>query len=546
MSIVKKVFGITLSLFVIALLIQLFFQVFLLDEMYGFFKRIEIEQLMDEFVKEQNHLDERTLDYYENEDLPVLVVKDLEIENSRFIEMMNYIVLEEAGIEYKVLIGDRVDERGVLDPSFGDLELNETTSISGMKLKGTNIIIMDANIASPMFDALISISGTVIEHHFIERENVLDYQAEKLLREVSNILLEGGLEEGSFNFIEVESGLTIHIVIRSYEEAYAVGLYTIEDFSNTFEVLNNFYIYLFIFQVILLIAVTFVYTKWFTKPLVSLNEEAKRISRLDFSQNSCIKTGDELEELSNSLGMISESMSENIEMLKSEAKVKSENEERMRSLLANLSHEFKTPLGIMSGFLEMLEVSDDNKIYYINTISEEIERLNLLTKETLLLCESESQTDLSLEIMTTDQILVLDKFEIQAREKGLKWYEDIENHEVHGHLRKLQIVLYNLMSNAIKYSDVNETIKIVTKDQGEYVRIQVENTGLTLNDDEMEHIWDMYYRRSSSRGKSTSGNGLGLSIVKGILEAHKCQYGVYNGDNSLIFYFDLKKAEMDT
>ena len=542
MSIVKKVFGITLSLFVFALLIQLFFQIFLLDEMYGFFKRIEIEQLMDEFVQETNQLDERTFDYYDNEDLPVLVIKDLEILNNGFFEMMNYIVLEEAGIEYKVLIGDRVDERGLLDPSFNELDIHRTTTISGMKLKGSNTIIMDANIGGPMFDALISINGTVKEHHFIERDNVLDYQAEKLLREVSNILLEGDLEKGSFNFIEVESGLDIHIVIQSYKDAYAVGLYTIEDFSKTFEVLNHFYIYLFLFQVILLIAITFVYTKWFTKPLVSLNEEAKRISRLDFSQNSCIKTGDELEELSTSLGLISESMSENIAMLRLEAKLKSDNEERMRSLLANLSHEFKTPLGIMSGFLEMLEVSDENKTYYIDTISEEIERLNLLTKETLLLCESESQTDLSLEIMTTDQMLVLDKFEIQALDKGLKWFENIESYEVYGHLRKLQIVIYNLMSNAIKYSDENEMIKVVTKDQGEYVRIQVENTGVTLGSDEIEHIWDMYYRRASSRGKSSTGNGLGLSIVKGILEAHRCEYGVYNGHNSLIFYFDLRKV----
>lgn len=548
-SIVKKVFLSIMTIMLLTLGIQLIFQMFFATDVYIFFRQAEVkdelELVIDDYGKDYDLM---TKDLYESTYMPMLVIdKDGNLYNETFFEQLNYLTLETKEGSYKVVVGDRVNEAGILEDGNHYLIEGNHVNFTGALLKNSNVLFLDANISNPLFEAFKSVEGEISSTHYIvKEEGVLNYQAEKLIREVGYLLRDNELQEDDIEFIETETGLIINMFVRQVEDYYIVALYTIEDLSNTISVLNRFNWYFFVFQVIMLIGVSFVYTRWFTRPLQRLNDEAKLIANLDFDHKSEVKSGDELEELSNSLNSIAENMKDNIELLKADAKEKSESEAKMRELLANLSHEFKTPLGIMSGFMEMLEVDEENKEYYIKTIQDEIDKLNGLTKETLLLCESENYHErLSLNQINLEELCNVSKFTKRMDESEMSLLLDVLDVQVLCDEKKIQTVMDNLMSNAIKYSNRGASISIYTGEDttsDNNIRIHVKNTGVTIPEDEIDKIWSKYYRVEKSRNKDFGGNGIGLAITKNILDAHESTYGVYNEEDAVVFFFELNKA----
>lgn len=546
-SIVKKVFFSIMIILVVTLGLQLIFQMFFAADVYLFFKQIEVERAFEQAIEDNGHnYDLMTNELHDSSNMPMLVLDEKQvIVNENFFDQLSYVVIETKQGSYKVMLGERVNELGELGDGYHHLHIGNEVSFVGALLKENNVIILDANVSNPLFESLVTVEGEIVDTHFIEKEaGVLSYQPGKLIRETGFLIQEGELHANNIEFVESETGLIINLIIRKIDNHYGVTLYTIDDLSNTFSVLNNFYIYFFIFQVVLLIGVSAVYTRWFTNPLQVLNKEAKAIANLDFEQKSHIETGDELEELSESLNSIADNMESNIERLKADAKEKAESETKMRELLANLSHEFKTPLGIMSGFLEMLESDNENKEYYIDTINGEINKLNELTKETLLLCESENYGSfITNKIVNLETLCDVSKFLKQIEDKSQILVTDVPNINVFCDANKIKTVIDNFMSNAIKYSDDGEAISLYVEDVGDSkVRIHVKNTGVTINEDEMDKIWSKYYRLEKSRNKDFGGNGIGLAITKNILDGHHSLYGAYNEKNSVVFYFELKKA----
>lgn len=543
-KIVRKVFITIFGILMITLLIQLVFQVYIIDDVYRFFKRIELVDAFDRYIHDYEDVNRLTDEFYETYHAPVIVLNQShEIINDQFIEQFNYLTLENDSGTYRVLIGNRVDERGKLSFGYDHLVVGNEASFTGSHLINKDVVVLDMGQINPLFEEVITVKGTIVEtHYFPKQDGVFSYQSRKLLGETGQIIYDNELGRSTTDFLEGSTGLRINVIVREKNDLYYLTLYTTEDLSRTFTVLNNFYIFLFVFQVLLLMGVSFVYTRWFTKPLTTLNDEAKRIADLDFSFNSDIRTGDELEELSNSLNSISKSMSSNMEKLKLDAKEMADNEKRMRELLVNLSHEYKTPLGIISGFLEMMEADEEKKEYYLGTIHEEIDKLNNLTKETLLLCESESYTELKdLTTYSTVEICDVTKFANEIKEKKIHLEINVETMDVMCDKHKIQIVMDNFMSNAIKYTDEGENIIIATEEKDEDVIISVKNTGVHFNEEDMINVWDKYYRIEKSRNKTYGGNGVGLAIVKNILKAHQSRFGVYNDDDGVVFYFELKK-----
>jgi len=553
-SIVTKVFISTMVILLITLSIQLVVQMYFMDDIYRIIKTREMESAfealteeIEESIGDANGINELTIDYAEDETAPVLLLdNENQIVNDAFFESLNYVSVETSDKSYKVLLGDRVDEEGHIVPAYNEFALGNTVSVTGGLLKGHNVMILDGQMNNELVTGYQTIEGIVTDLHFIKKDSgIFSDQSSKLLREVSYALNDPIEGESSFDFFEVETGLILTIQIQQLSDGMRVfSLYTMEDLSQTFVVINKYYGYLFIMQMGLLILLTSIYSKWITKPIKRLINEAKRIATLDFSTHEKVKTGDELEELSNSLKSISDSMSCNMALLKKDAEEKAASEKRMRELLANLSHEFKTPLGIMSGFLEMMAVSDENKSYYIATIEEEVDRLNELTKETLLLCESENHSVYNLSERNSLTVLCkTGKFLDQIQDENLTLEETIVDRQVEGDGRKIQLVFDNLMSNAIKYTPAGGTIRLSMKDVEDKVYIYLQNTGVTFDEDDMTKVWDKYYRREKSRNKEHGGNGLGLSIVRNILEHHGSDYGVYNEENAVVFYFSLKKIK---
>jgi len=549
-SVVSKVFISTVFILIITLFIQLFVQMNFIPDLYFNMRLKETNIGFNDFIndyiesdKSYNEIHYLTKEYKESILAPIIILdKNYTISNSSFFDEMNYIEVQSEDKKSIILLGNRVDETGNLSGEYLNLSLNRNVDLIGGKLNGLNVIILDYNQKNTLIEDIVRIKGKIIRTNFVKRkQGVYSYQSEKLLREIGLFFSDKPEKIGNFEFIENETGLNMAMKVYKLKDGgWIFSIFTIENLSEIFGVFNKYYIYFFVFQFFLFSILAFLYSKWITKPLKILSKDASRIAIMDFSKESKIKTGDELEILSNDLNLISKNMKNNIALLKQEALIKEENEKRMRELLANLSHEFKTPLGIMSGFLEMLEVSEDDESreYCIQIIFKEIEKLNNLTKETLLLCESQELKIVSEKILSSD-LIKIDKFKNKINEKKINVKIEIEYLYVLCDKQKIKLVIDNLISNAINYTDILETIEIKVIRENDNAKFMFKNTGITLSDKEIKNVFNRYYRGDNAKRMCYDGTGLGLSIVKNILEGHKSKYGVFNENESVVFFFTL-------
>ncbi|QZY56920.1 sensor histidine kinase [Crassaminicella profunda] len=592
-SIVKKIFSTIVGIFVLVMLIQLVLQNFFLEDIYTNMKISKIEKNFNQLCEEYNsqkwtnlQLNEKTVDYQNENGASILIFNEnKDILNDSFLEAFNYITIRDGEEkELKIMIDFMIDEEGNFRNSDNKINDGEKIKVLGMRMKGTNFIepleIKQTN-ASFVSDEgygtwdelykknpydLVAIRGEVIAKNLVVRDQgILSYQQEKLFNEVKSYWIEKSknpqevkeiLKKGRYEFVEEYSGLLIVVLVKKVEEVddiptYVFSLFTLENIHDAFQLLNGYYYYIFAFQLGLVLVLVYFYSKWITKPLIKLIDSAKSISELDFTKRTDISTNDELSILSDSLNNISNNLSTTIEKLESsnnqlaiEAIKKADNEERMRNLLMSLSHEFKTPLGIISGFLEIIRdgVYEKEPEYYINVISEEIEKLNGLVLETIELSKLETgsyKLNLSeFEIKPFIEAL-MSKFEKPLKDKNMPFELKIEDKIVIGDISKIEQVMINLLSNGMRYSPNGERIEVTSKFHKDDLYLHIKNYGVIIDDD-LDKIWDRFYRTEKSRNRRLGGSGLGLTIVKNILELHDSDYGVKNIDNGVEFYFSLK------
>ncbi|WP_195989721.1 ATP-binding protein [Clostridium sp. D53t1_180928_C8] len=144
----------------------------------------------------------------------------------------------------------------------------------------------------------------------------------------------------------------------------------------------------------------------------------------------------------------------------------------------------------------------------------------------------------------------LDKLKIMINDKLINVSLDIQTVSeedelfVYGYEKRIGEVLRNLMTNAIKYTDEKENVKIIIKKECTKYRFTIENFGVTLCEEDLKNIWEPFFRKEKSRNKRFGGTGLGLYIVKRILELHESEYRVSSSNNSVVFSFTLNKVEI--
>ncbi|WFD11768.1 sensor histidine kinase [Tepidibacter hydrothermalis] len=593
-SIVKKIFLTIVGIFVLVMFIQLVLQNFFLEDIYSNMKISKIEKSFEQLCEDYNNhkwtgaqLNQEAMDYQNENGASILILNENdEVLNESFFKGFNYITIRDSGgKELKIIIDFLIDEEGNFRNLNNKIKDGESIEVIGMSIKGTNFIDpleikkMNTSLVSDegyaTWDELykknphdiVEISGEVIARNFVVRDQgVLSYQQEKLFNEVKRYLIEKSenpqnvkeiFKEGSYEFTEEYSGLLIVVLAKKVVGAdgnstYAFSLFTLENIHDAFQILNGYYYYIFIFQLALVLVLVYFYSKWITNPLIKLIDSAKSISELNFTKRTDISTNDELSILSDSLNNISNNLSTAIEKLESsneqlaiEAIKKAENEERMRNLLASLSHEFKTPLGIISGFLEIISdgVYEKEPEYYINVISDEIDKLNGLVLETIELSELETgsyKLNVSeFEIKPFIEVL-MSKFEKQFEDKSMSFELGIEDRIVIGDISKIEQVMINILSNGVRYSPNGERIEVTSELQKDNLYVYIRNYGVLIDSKDLDKIWDRFYRAEKSRNRSLGGSGLGLTIVKNILELHESDYSVKNINNGVEFYFSLK------
>ena len=221
-----------------------------------------------------------------------------------------------------------------------------------------------------------------------------------------------------------------------------------------------------------------------------------------------------------------------------------------KDLIANVSHDLRTPLTMVKSYAEMIrDISGNNpekRNAHLQVIIDEADRLNLLVGDLLVLSKMQSGVD-TLHITNfclKDSILsILNSYHLLCENEGyeitLHCNPDII---ISGDEARIKQVVSNLVNNAVRYSSEEKKISIKITESNDHIRCEVSDTGQGIPEAELEHIWERYYKSSSNMSRNTSGTGLGLSIVKEILQLHHACFGVESkvGKGST-FWFELKK-----
>lgn len=293
-----------------------------------------------------------------------------------------------------------------------------------------------------------------------------------------------------------------------------------------------------IFLSILLLIFLYLYLITFV-PLRRLTKAAREYSQGNYNYALVMKGLNDYKELGAAISYMSKELSKL--------------DDYQKKFVANISHDFRSPLTSIKGFAEAIKdgtIPRQQQDKYLDIILFETERLNKLTSNLLELNRFETKAAL-LDITSFDINSVIKKtaasFEGSCREKKISINLVFSARElyVNADMDKIQQVLYNLIDNAIKFSHSNSNIKISSEEKGEKVFISVKDYGIGIPRDSLNRIWERFFKTDASRGKDKRGTGLGLSITKEIIQAHNENITVVSTEGvGSEFTFSLPKAEL--
>ena len=287
------------------------------------------------------------------------------------------------------------------------------------------------------------------------------------------------------------------------------------------------------------VLIAYFISKVISKPIEALSNNASKVSKGDYK--GIFASGTDIIEIKN--------LEDNLNYMKDEF-VKTD--ELRSDLLANVSHDLKTPLTMIKAYAEMVrDLTYDNEKKRndnLNVIIAESERLNILVNDILTLSTIQAQTkSLVSEEFDLDKLIktILKRYDVLVEQEHYQFiYENNEkNCFVLADYKQIEQVIYNILNNAINYTGDDNKVYIKVISNNNYYRVMVTDTGKGISDDEIKDIWTRYYHSDKKHKRGKIGTGLGLSIVKNILDNHKFSYGIERTtEKGTTFYFEILKA----
>lgn len=280
--------------------------------------------------------------------------------------------------------------------------------------------------------------------------------------------------------------------------------------------------------------VSYLLSKILTKHIKTITEVTNKISNNDFSSKIPVKSNDELGILSTNINNMSDRLKETIDNLHNEIENVKYLEGVRKEFIANFTHEIKTPLAIINGYIELLSKTNDNnkREEYLDAINKETNRMNTMIINMLELSQLEAgRKELKVSEIFMDECItdVVDDYLPLIKNKSIQLHLDIDQEVFDGDQEEIKKVISNFMSNAIKHTKENGYIHIKFK-EGIF---SIENEGEPISEDQKKVIFETYV------SQDRNGTGLGLAICKAILELHQFKYGVENTDRGVKFYFEV-------
>jgi len=310
---------------------------------------------------------------------------------------------------------------------------------------------------------------------------------------------------------------------------------SLEPLDNTVIILSHQLIIVSIIVLLLALLIGYFISKTISKPIEDINNKAKKLAKgnynFEFDNNSNIY---EIDELANTLNYAKNELEQTDEL--------------RRELLANISHDLKTPLTMIKGYAEMVRdityKNEEKRNDNLNVIIEETDRLNLLVEDILTLSKIQSnKNEINIEEFDICSLInnIVKRYSIYKELEGYTFDLNIpKSLIIKADKKKIEQVLYNLINNAINYTgkDNKVIINIINKDG---IKVEITDTGKGIKKEDIPHIWDKYFHSKKKHKRNLVGTGIGLSIVKNILESHNFEYGVNSEVNKgTTFYFIIR------
>jgi len=331
----------------------------------------------------------------------------------------------------------------------------------------------------------------------------------------------------------------------------------LEGIRDSVQIANRFLAYIGVLAVVVCGITIWGVSRKITDPILQLAAISDRMTHLDFEaryqgqdRNEIALLGENINKLSEALEKtISELKTANNELLKDIEK-KEQIDEMRKEFLANVSHELKTPIALIQGYAEGLMdgISDDpeSRSYYCEVIVDEAAKMNQMVKKLLTLNQLESGNDVvSMERFDITALVrnYLQSAELLAKQNDITVrMEETQAYYVWGDEFKIEEVIMNYFSNAVNHCDGERIIEILVQPVEDKIRVTVFNTGTPIPTESLSHLWEKFYKVDKARTREYGGSGVGLSIVKAIMESMHQSYGVNNYENGVAFWFELERA----
>ena len=333
-----------------------------------------------------------------------------------------------------------------------------------------------------------------------------------------------------------------------------------ESIEEAVDISNRFLFFLGCCVMAIAAFVSYLFSRRFTRPVLELAQIASRMSELNFETKYTVHGNDEDEiaVLGNSINSLSEKLEHTISELKT-ANIELQNDierkmqidEVRKEFLSNVTHELKTPIALIQGYAEGLKdnINDDqeNREFYCEVIIDEAMKMNKMVKKLLSLNQLEVGTlqpeierfdlvPLVKSVLSSTEILFVQKqvrLQLEAEESVYVWADEYMMEEV----------MTNFISNALNHVSgrMEVVIKITRRDNT--VHLSVFNSGEAIPEEALDLVWDKFFKVDKARTREYGGSGIGLSIVKAIMELHRREFGVRNVEDGVEFWIELDGGE---
>ena len=319
---------------------------------------------------------------------------------------------------------------------------------------------------------------------------------------------------------------------------------------------NQFLAYIMIAIVLLSSLFVWYYSKRISDPIMELATLSARMADLDFDVKYTSGGDNEIGVLGENFNVMSQKLEHTISELKKanyelqkDIEQKQKIEDMRTEFLGNVSHELKTPIALIQGYAEGLKegVSDnpESQEFYCDVIIDEANKMNQMVKNLLTLNQLEfGKEEISFSRFDIAELIrgVIQSCEIlvQQKEANVRFVQETPVYVWADEFQAEQVVR-NYFSNALNHLEGERVIDIrvlESKEKGT-IRISIFNTGNRIPEEDIPHIWDKFYKVDKAHTREYGGNGIGLSIVKAIMESFHHEYGVQNYENGVEFWFEL-------